>query len=181
MLEDAGVSSILASEQHAERMFRLGQPLGAPVHVIDPLLLDSPGWACGSSSGQGANEAGAGAGADRSSSSSSNGGGSLAGGKGAVAGALDALGAWQLRQEVEARLGGVEPEDGALLIYTSGTTGSPKGGRAAVKAGAGSSHYCCGLLFGGRAERGVPRQLGRRGAGGERRHPSQPCSPLKPS
>lgn len=32
-----------------------------------------------------------------------------------------------LQQEVEGRLAGVGPQDGALIIYTSGTTGRPKG------------------------------------------------------
>jgi long-subunit acyl-CoA synthetase (AMP-forming) len=35
----------------------------------------------------------------------------------------------QLSQQIEARLAGVSPDDGALIIYTSGTTGNPKGAR----------------------------------------------------
>ncbi|PRW56153.1 malonate-- ligase [Chlorella sorokiniana] len=35
VLEDAEVSSVLASEQHAERLYRLAQPFGAAVHVVE--------------------------------------------------------------------------------------------------------------------------------------------------
>lgn len=34
VLEDAEVSTVLATEQHAERMQRLAAPLGASVHVV---------------------------------------------------------------------------------------------------------------------------------------------------
>eukprot|EP00887_Chlorella_sp_A99_P003021 scaffold9.g3021.t1 len=43
VLEDAGVSAVLASERHAEHMYRLARPLGAEVHAVDAAQLIGSG------------------------------------------------------------------------------------------------------------------------------------------
>lgn len=103
------MSSVLATERHAERMQRLAAPFAAAVHVVDPLLHQS---AAG-----GPDEGGA------------SGGGGVhwsAAGRSAMR-AVGVLAEAQIKQAIEERLAAVQPGDGSLIIYTSGTTGNPKG------------------------------------------------------
>ncbi|PSC68906.1 malonate-ligase [Micractinium conductrix] len=97
VLEDAEVAAVLASERHAERMYQLAKPFGADVQLVEEPAAARKGQQLPDQAAP-----------DR-------------------AAVEQQVVEQALQQEVEGRLAGVGPQDGALIIYTSGTTGRPKG------------------------------------------------------